>query len=182
MKFSWFLLRVALLAWLFMLLLPAVDHSYSVLLLAADAILICAFLVDRESRPAVVRAIASASILLVLWGLFIWHSAWLPPFALLLFDIFQRFVWDATALNVQDRWHSNRLAFFQGLILLSLAVLVLDHGAVHAYFATDEFSKVSDRVGISVISMLWLVQLVVAEIRQTTGARIAGEGAPVSAA
>src|SRR5216683_4222130 len=78
MKFSWFLLRVALLAWLFMLLLPAVDHSYSVLLLAADAILICAFLVDRESRPAVVRAIASASILLVLWGLFIWHSAWLP--------------------------------------------------------------------------------------------------------
>jgi hypothetical protein len=112
---------------------------------------------------------------LALLSLALWHAPWLPAAALLSLTILLRFVYNPGKLYYPDEYRPNRVAYFQAISLLSVAMLALGHGAATGYFESEALSTVSDHVALSVVAAIWLVMLVRQKPREAAPETTAGE-------
>ena len=164
-KGIWFLIRVGLFAIALAPVLKMADHSYATFVLAGCAVLAIMITARGDARPDAVWSVIIVGGALALWSLLIWRTSGLPAAAMLSLTILQRFVYNAGDLNDRGEHRPNRVAYFQAISLLSVAMLALGHGAATGYFESDDFSTVSDRVSLSVVAAIWLVMLVARQRR-----------------
>ena len=164
----WFLLRVGALAFLLAPVARLADHSYATFILTGCAVVAVLAAFGRRIQPAAVWSAVIVGGALTLWSLVLWHTTWLPAAALVCLTVLQRFVYNAGTLNEPRQYRPNRVAYFQAIALISIAMLVLGHGATSGHFQSDALSVVSDRVALSVVAAIWLVMLVVKQTHTTT--------------
>ena len=115
---------------------------------------------------------------LALLSFTLWHLTWLPAAVLIGLTVVQRFVYNAGELNTASPFRSQRVAYFQSIALMAVAMLVLGHGAA-AGFDSEELSVVSDHVSLSVVAFIWLVVLTARHVRNVPLAATAAR-APVT--
>jgi hypothetical protein len=156
----WFLLRVGIFAWLLAPVAAMADHSYATLALTASAVVVILVTFKRDILPTAVWSAILAGGALALWSLALWRATWVPAAASVGFTILQRFVYNAGELNTAGRYRPNRIAYFQAISLISIAMLALGHGAAAGYFDSEDLSSVSDRISLSVVAVIWLLMLI----------------------
>jgi hypothetical protein len=160
----WFLIRVGLLAFVLAPVARLADHSYATFLLTACAVVVILLTFKRETVPPAVWSAVLAGGALALWSLALWRATWLPAAALLGLTVLQRFFYNAGEINRPDKYRVHRISYFQSISLVAVAMLALGHGAADGYFESEELSKVSDRVALSVIAVIWLVMLIARQV------------------
>lgn len=176
----WFLLRVGVFGWLLAPVAALADHSYATLALSAGAVVVILMTFKRDILPTAVWSAILAGGALALWSLGVWRATWVPAAAWVGFTILQRFVYNAGELNTAGKYRPNRIAYFQAIALISIAMLVLGHGAADGYFESEDLSSVSDRISLSVVAVIWLLMLIArqkAEPKAPTAGAIDGEPA-----
>jgi hypothetical protein len=169
-KFSWLMLRVSIFALVLIPVTRLADHSFATFLLAGCAIMAFFLTLKRESLSAAVWPTVVMGVALSVWSLLLWHTTWVPAAAIVGSTILQRFVFNAGPDLNEGEHKANRIAYFQALGLLSVAMLAVQHGAPSGYFETDALSTVTDRVALSVVAVIWLVLLAAQEREKTPAA------------
>jgi hypothetical protein len=156
----WFLLRVGVFGWLLAPVAALADHSYATLALSAGAVIVILMTFKRDILPTAVWSAILAGGALALWSFGVWRATWVPAAAWVGFTILQRFVYNAGELNTAGKYRPNRIAYFQAIALVSIAMLVLGHGAADGYFESEDLASVSDRISLSVVAVIWLLMLI----------------------
>lgn len=154
----WFLLRVGLVALLLAPLARLADQSAATTLLVGCA-LIAILVTQRSVWPVAAWSVVVPGAALALWSFALWRLTWLPAAALIGLTVILRFGYNAGELNTVSPFRSQRVAYFQSIALISIAMLALGHGAVAGYFDSEELSTVSDHVSLSIVAITWLIVL-----------------------
>ena len=173
----WFLLRVGVIALLLAPLAQLADQSSAAALLIGCAVLAVLPAFQRAVWPAAVWSVLIPGAGLALLSFSLWRAAWLPAAALIGLTVAQRFAYNAGELNAASPFRSQRVAYFQSIALMAVAMLALGHGAA-AGFDSEELSVVSDHVSLSVVAFIWLVVLAARHVRSLS---LPGTAAPAGA-
>jgi hypothetical protein len=163
----WFLLRAGVVALLLAPIARLADQPSATAILAGCAVAAVLLTFQRSTWPTAVWSVIAAGAALALWSFALWRLTWVPAAAMLGLTVIQRFVYNAGELNTASPFRSQRVAYFQTIALLSVAMLALGHGAAAGYFDSEELSSVSDRVSLSVVAVIWLIVLTAQQARVT---------------
>jgi tetratricopeptide (TPR) repeat protein len=169
----WFLLRVGAVAALLAPIARLADHSSATALLTGCAVIAVLLTFRRSAWPTAVWSVIIAGAALSLWSFVLWRLTWLPAAAMVGLTVIQRFGFNAGELNSASNYRPQRVAYFQCIALLSIAMLTLGHGAVAGTFDSEQVSAVSDRMSLSVIAIIWLIMLTVQQVRNAQGNKAA---------
>jgi hypothetical protein len=161
LRWAWFFGRLGAVAALLVPIGRLADSPLAAFSLVASFALAASLLVDAEWRSTMAWLIVSTGTAVAIVSYALWEvDAYVPAVIVVLFTVLNRFAWNAEPLNDEtDPRRFNRIAWFQGLALLAVALLVLDHGAAPGYFATSALSSSGDRIGLSVVAVLWVLYL-----------------------
>ncbi len=161
----WFLIRVGAVAALLAPITRLADHSSATALLTGCAVVAVLLTFQRSSWPTAVWSVIVVGAALSVWSYALWRLAWLPATLMLGLTVIQRFGFNAGELNTPSPYRAHRVAYFQCIALLSIAMLALGHGAAPGYFESDQLSSVADRMSLSVIAIIWLIMLTAQQVR-----------------
>lgn len=158
---AWFFGRLGVVAALLVPISRLADSPLAALSLVAAFALPASLLVDAEWRSTMAWLMVSTGLAVAIASYALWEvDAYVPAVVVVLFTTLNRFAWNAGPLNDENNSRRfNQIAWFQGLALLAAALLVLDHGAAPGYFSTSALSSSGDRIGLSVVAVLWVLHL-----------------------
>lgn len=176
----WFLLRVGTVAALLAPIARLADHSSATALLTGCAVVAVLLTFKRDSWPTAVWSVIVAGAALSVWSYALWRLAWLPAALMLGLTVIQRFGFNAGELNAPSPYRPQRVAYFQCIALLSIAMLALGHGAAPRYFESEQLSSVADRMSLSVVAIIWLIMLTAQQVREAVGKKGTGTAALVA--
>jgi hypothetical protein len=177
----WFLLRVGAVAALLAPIARLADHSSATALLTGCAVVAVLLTFKRDAWPIAVWSVIVAGAALSVWSYALWRLAWLPAALMLGLTVIQRFGFNAGELNAPSPYRAQRVAYFQCIALLSIAMLALGHGAAPRYFESEQLASVSDRISLSVVAIIWLIMLTAQQVRDALGKKGTGTAALVAA-
>jgi hypothetical protein len=180
-KGVWFLLRVGAVAALLAPIARLADHSSATALLTGCAVVAVLLTFKRDSWPTAVWSVIVAGAALSLWSYALWRLTWLPAALMLGLTVIQRFGFNAGELNTPSPYRPQRVAYFQCIALLSIAMLALGHGAAPRYFESDQLSSVADHMSLSVVAIIWLIMLTAQQVRDALGKKSTGVAELVAA-
>jgi hypothetical protein len=176
----WFLLRVGTVAALLAPIARLADHSSATALLTGCAVVAVLLTFKRDAWPTAVWSVIVAGAALSVWSYALWRLAWLPAALMLGLTVIQRFGFNAGELNSPSPYRAQRVAYFQCIALLSIAMLALGHGAAPRYFESEQLSSVADRMSLSVVAIIWLIMLTAQQVREAMGKKDTGTAALVA--
>jgi len=161
----WFLLRVGAVAALLAQIARLADHSSATALLTGCAVIAVLLTFQRNTWPTAVWSVIVVGAALSVWSYALWRLTWLPAALMLGLTVIQRFGFNAGELNAPSPYRAQRVAYFQCIALLSIAMLALGHGAAPGYFESEQLSSVADRMSLSVVAIIWLIMLTAQQVR-----------------